>query len=62
MYQVQVNAELKVVELIRRIRTKADLAPTASVNPRIVYNGEEMGQGLMLGEVRVKEGTKGIEF
>lgn len=55
---MQVNAELKVGELIRRIRTQTDLAPSASDNPRVAVKGQEIGHGMSLGECGVdKEAT-----
>ena len=53
---VQVAADLKVGDLIRRIRTKADIAPVNSKDPRITFNGQQLGHGMMLGEAGVTQG------
>ena len=56
---VQVNTALKVSELIRRIRAKADLPPAATLNPRISINGEQVGHGMTIGEAGVTKDKKG---
>ena len=50
---VQVTAELKISELIRRVRTKANLPPAATKDPRVTINGEQVGHAMTLGEVGV---------
>ncbi|KAK3700456.1 hypothetical protein LTR37_015960 [Vermiconidia calcicola] len=55
---VQVHAALKVSDLIRRMRAKADLTPAATMNPRVHINGEQAGHGMMLGEMGVAKDEK----
>lgn len=55
---MQVNAELKVSDLIRRIRVKANLAPAATANPRITVNGAQVGHGMTLGEAGIGKDQK----
>ncbi|KAK3725218.1 hypothetical protein LTR37_000729 [Vermiconidia calcicola] len=55
---VQVHTALKVSDLIRRMRTKADLTPAATMNPRVAINGEQAGHGMMLGEMGVANDKK----
>ena len=56
-YTVQVNTQLKIYELIRRIRTRANLAPAATVNPRVVVGGEAVGHLAMVGEAGIDRGS-----
>ena len=57
------TANLKIFELIRRVRTKASLLPAASTNPRITVNGEQVGHTMKLGEVGVgKDGKAVVAF
>lgn len=46
---------MKVGELIRRIRVKANLSPVASKDPRVTFDGEQLGHGMMLGEAGIEE-------
>lgn len=50
---MQASAALKVGELIRRIRTKADLLPTQTKEPRVTFNEQQLGHGMTLGDADV---------
>lgn len=54
---MQASAGLKVGDLIRRIRAKANVPPMASKDPRVVFGDSELGHGLTLGEVGLVEGS-----
>lgn len=49
------HAELKVYELVRRVRAKADLTSSATSEPRVLVNGRNVGHGMMLGEVGISK-------
>lgn len=42
-----------MADLVRRIRCKANLSHETTKNPTIIVNGQEVGHGMMLGEVGV---------
>ena len=50
---MQVNAELKIAELIRRIRTKADLTPAKTSNPRVMVADKQAGHQMTIGELGI---------
>ena len=62
-YRIQVHSELKVSELIRRVRAKAGLSPTNTPNPRVAVDGKQAGHGMTLGEIGVtKEKVPEVVF
>jgi len=58
VHSVQVHAELRVAILIRRARDKVNLSSTSSMNPRIVFKGEQIGHSVMVGEAGIGSGAK----
>ena len=55
-YRIQVHAELKVGDLVRRVRTRVGLSAEATKEPRISVNGKQVGHAQYLGEVGVIKG------
>jgi hypothetical protein len=58
--KVQVTSTTKISEFIRRVRTKGNLAPEVTMNPRISVGGEQVGHGMTLGEVGVSKDKKPV--
>ena len=54
---VQISAELKIADLIRRTRTQLNLTPAQSTNPRIALGSQQFGHSMTLGEAGVKTGS-----
>lgn len=52
---------MKIADLIRRVRAKAEITPAASPSPRILLGGEQVGHGMTLGEVGMGKDSK-VEF
>ena len=60
---VQVTADLKISDLVRRIRTKADLLAAGTPNPRITVNATQVGHGMTVGEASItKDGKVPVAF
>jgi len=53
---IQVSAETKISDLIRRARNDAKLTSSDTKNPRISIGGEQVGHGMTLGELGVMRG------
>lgn len=51
--RVQVNSSLRIGDLIRRIRTKCDVSPSESKNPRVEFHGQQVGHGMTLSEAGI---------
>ena len=58
MCTVQVHAELKVYEVIRRICSKADVMLAVTASPRLSVGDTFVGHGMMMGEVGVQQDSK----
>ena len=57
---MQVQAMLKVSDLIRRVRVKGNLAAAKTLNPRIAVNGEQVGHSMPLGEAGLMKDKKAV--
>ena len=59
--RVQVDATMRIDELIGSARTKGDVSPRASPEPQIWFNGQALGHPLKLGEAGITQGVQ-VEF
>jgi len=57
-HRVQVHAELRVAEVIRRARVKGNIEPKDSLKPRLMVKDLVVGHGMMLGELGVTKDEK----
>ncbi|KAK1047120.1 hypothetical protein LTR74_017816 [Friedmanniomyces endolithicus] len=57
---IQGSRDTKVASLIRAAHNALDLRPRESENPRLSFNGETVGHGMMLGELGILKDSKVI--